>query len=91
MTQINTSVAVHIVVPDAAGVRLDVQRECVETHPALAAFVVEPAEPVHDCGPNGVRLFAPDFASLEAAAPVSGSPWDVFVEGLTEPSDAPQG
>lgn len=62
------------------GARLDVQRECIEAHPGLAAYVVEPADPVHDCGPNGVRLFAADIAQLQAAAPPSGSPWDVWIE-----------
>lgn len=59
--------------------RLDVQRECLDAHPALAAYAVSPAQPIHDPGPNGVRLYAPDMASFEAAAPVTGSRWDVFV------------
>lgn len=62
------------------GARLDVQRECLTVHPGLAAFEVHPAEPVHDCGPNGVRLYADTLEALQAAAPPSGSPWDVWIE-----------
>ena len=62
------------------GVRLDVQRECLAAHPGLAAYVVTPAAPVHDCGPNGVRLYADTVEQLQAAAPPSGSPWDVWLD-----------
>lgn len=68
------------------GARLDVQRECLALHPALEAFIVTPAEPVHDCGPNGIRLLAPTIEDLQAAAPPSGAPWDVWIEVAEEPA-----
>ncbi|MBA4792274.1 MAG: hypothetical protein H2041_01260 [Phenylobacterium sp.] len=63
------------------GVRIDVQQRCLDLHPALAAFAVEPAEPLHDCGPSGVRLYADSVDLLEAAAPPSDPPHpsDIFV------------
>lgn len=61
------------------GARLDVQAECIEAVPALAAFLVEPAEPVHDCGPNGVRLYAATFEELQTAAPPTGGRWDIWI------------
>lgn len=67
------------VVGELPGARLDVQRECLTVHPGLSAFEVHPAEPVHDCGPNGVRLYAATVEALQAAAPVTGSPWDVWI------------
>lgn len=66
------------------GVRIDVQRQCIEQHPALASFMVEPAAPVHDCGPNGVRLYAGTEEEIMAAAPITGSLFDLFIE---EPDD----
>lgn len=69
------------------GARLDVQRQCLTAHPGLAAYQVEPSAPVHDPGPNGVRLYAATLAELQAAAPPSGSPWDVFIDAAPD-SDA---
>ena len=64
------------------GARLDVQRECLDAHPLLAWGCVNPAVILHDCGPNGIRLYAETLEHIQAAAPVTGSRWDVFV---TEP------
>lgn len=61
------------------GVRFDVQAECLAASPGLAAFAVTPAAPVHDCGINGVRLYAPSEAELIAAAPPTGGTWDIWV------------
>jgi len=62
------------------GVRIDVQRQCVDHNPALEAFIVHPENPVHDCGPNGVRLFADTIEELQAAAPPCGSCWAIWIE-----------
>lgn len=80
---LSTAVHVHRFGEDGIerpGARLDVQRECIAQHPALEAFVVEPASPIHDCGPNGVRMFAATLEELQEAAPPSGSPWDIWLE-----------
>lgn len=68
------------------GERPDVQLRCIELHPDLAAFIVEPDTPLHDPGPNGVRLYADSKALLEAAAPPSDPPHpsDIFVEVADE-------
>lgn len=76
---------IALITGDLPGVRLDVQRECIAAAPALAAYAVEPAVPVHDCGPNGVRLYATSWALLQAAAPPTGSPWDVFIDERAAP------
>lgn len=87
MLRLNPSVAVDVgflaldeVGEPLPGVRLDVQRECISHHPLLAWGCVNPAVILHDCGPNGVRLYADSWASVEACAPPTGSIWDVFVE-----------
>lgn len=68
------------------GVRIDVRQRCLDLHPALAAFAVEPAEPLHDCGPSGVRLYADSLEALQTAAPPSdpAHPSDIFVEAADE-------
>lgn len=68
------------------GERIDVQSQCIAQQPALTAFVVEPDVLLHDCGPNGVRLFAETPEELMAAAPPNDppSPWDICVEVADE-------
>jgi hypothetical protein len=60
------------------GVRLDVQIKTIERHPALMALAVEPANPVHDPGPTGVRLIAESIEVFQAAAPATGHHHDLF-------------
>jgi hypothetical protein len=68
------------------GVRLDVQSETIALHTALLWGFVDPAEPVHDPGPNGVRLFAESINVFQSAAPPSDPPsvWDLFLEAVDE-------
>ena len=68
------------------GVRLDVQIETIQRHPALMWGYVEPKNPVHDPGSNGVRLIAESLDVFLAAAPPTGHHHDLFYE---EPDDAP--
>lgn len=72
--------AYHPVIGIKPGSRLDVQRETIALHPALASFHVEPQNPIHDPGPNGVRLFADDIEAFQVAVPPSNppNPWDLF-------------
>lgn len=63
------------------GVRRDVQIETIQRHPALMWGYVEPKNPVHDPGSNGVRLYAESLDLFLAAAPPSDppSPWDLWL------------
>ena len=66
------------------GVRLDVQIETLQCHPALMWGYVEPVNPVHDPGPNGVRLIAESLDVFLAAAPPTGHHHDLIVEDEDE-------
>ena len=66
------------------GVRLDVQIETIQRHPALLWGYVEPANPVHDPGPNGVRLYAPTIEAFLNVAPATGHHHDLFYEDLSD-------
>jgi hypothetical protein len=61
------------------GVHIDMHPQTIATHPDLAALIIHPENPIHDPG-NGVRTWAADEAAYTAAAPVTGSPYDLFVE-----------
>jgi len=61
------------------GVHIDMHPQTIATHPDLAALIIHPENPIHDPG-NGVRTWAADEEAYIAAAPVTGSPYDLFVE-----------
>lgn len=63
------------------GVHIDMHPRTIETHPALAALIVHPENPVHDAGSN-VRTWAADEEAYIAAAPPSDppNPYDLFYE-----------
>ena len=62
------------------GVRRDVQIETIQRHPALMWGFVAPENPVHDPGPNGVRLIAESLDVFLAAAPPTGHHYDLFCD-----------
>lgn len=62
------------------GVRLDVQKECLDLYPQLGWGLVIPDNPIHDCGPNGIRLISDSMESIQALAPPTDSPWSIFIQ-----------
>lgn len=61
------------------GVHIEVHPRTIETHPALAWGFIAPDHPVHDPG-SLIRTWAATEEGYIAAAPVTGSPYDLFVE-----------
>ena len=58
------------------GVHIEIHERTIQTHPALAAFIVHPANPVHDPG-SLIRTWAATEEAYKAAAPLTGSPFDL--------------
>lgn len=65
------------------GVHIEVDARTIQAHPALAWGFINPDHPVHDPG-SLIRTWAATEEAYEAAAPVTGSPFDLFVEASDE-------
>jgi hypothetical protein len=61
------------------GVHIEIHERTIQAHPALAWGFIDPDHPVHDPG-SLIRTWAATEEAYKAAAPVTGSPYDLFVE-----------